>query len=97
MANVYGKKKTTRNILIGVIAALVIAAAIFLAVALQKDGAGMNCFQRSATAARANGERISVAEYRVMYDMTSSQYTSTTLTDGQIRNMQEYCAKEVLK
>ncbi|MBQ6234492.1 MAG: SurA N-terminal domain-containing protein [Clostridia bacterium] len=97
MANVYGKKKTTRNILIGVIAALVIAAAIFLAVALQKDGAGMNCFQRSATAASANGERISVAEYRVMYDMTSSQYTSTTLTDGQIRNMQEYCAKEVLK
>ena len=97
MANVYGKKKTTRNILIGVIAALVIAAAIFLAVALQKDSAGMNCFRRSATAASADGERISVVEYRVMYDMTSSQYTSTTLTDGQIRNMQEYCAKDVLK
>ena len=97
MANVYGKKKTTRNILIAVIAALVIAAAIFLAVALQKDGAGMNCFQRSATAASANGERASVVEYRVMYDMTSSQYTSTTLTDAQIRNLQEYCAKELLK
>ena len=97
MANVYGKKKTTRNILIAVIAVLVIAAAIFLAVALQKDGAGMNCFRRSATAASADGERISVSEYRVMFDMVSSNYTSTTLTDEQIRNLQEYCAKETLK
>lgn len=97
MANVYGKKKTTRNILIAVIAVLVIAASIFLAVALQKDGAGMNCFRRSATAASADGERISVAEYRVMYDMVSSNYKDSTLTDEQVRNLQEYCAKEALK
>ncbi len=97
MANVYGKKKTTRNILIGVITALVIAAAIFLAVALQKDGAGMNCFQRSATAVSADGQRASVAEYRVMYDSVSMNYTDTTLDDDQIRSLQEYCANEVIK
>ena len=96
MANVYGKKKTTRNILIGVIAVLVIAAAIFLTVALQKDGAGLNCFQRRATAASADGERISFAEYKTMFDMVSSSYTSTTFSDDQIRSLQENCAREIL-
>lgn len=94
--NVYGKKKTTRNILIGVIAALVIAAAIFLLVALQKDGAGMTCFQRSATAVSGDGEKASFIEYRLMYDTVSANYTSSTLSEEQIRNLQEYCAREVL-
>lgn len=94
--SVYGKKKTMRNILIGVIAAIVIAAAIFLVVALQKDGAGMNCFQRSATAASADGMKVSVAEYRVMLDMIASNYSSATLNDDQIRNLQENCVREVL-
>ena len=92
----YGKKKTTRNILIGVIAALVIAAAIFLIVAFQKDGAGMNCFQRSATVASADGVKVSFAEYRVMYEMASSSYTSSKLSDDDIRSLQENCAREVL-
>ena len=96
MANIYGKKKTTRNILIVAIAVLVIAAAIFLTIALQKDGAGMNCFQRSATAASADGELVSIAEYRVMLDMISSNYSSTTLTDEQLRTLQENCARELL-
>lgn len=94
--NVYGKKKTTRNILIVVIAAVVIAAAIFLAVALQKDGAGMNCFQRKATAASADGVKATVAEYKTMFDTITSNYANSTLTDEQIRNLQENSARETL-
>ena len=95
--NVYGKKKTTRNILIAVIAAVVIAAAIFLAVALQKDSAGLNCFQRSATAVSADGVKASIGEYKVMFDAVSSNYGNTTLNDEQIKNLQEYCANEIIK
>lgn len=95
--NVYGKKKTARNILIAVIAAVVIATAIFLAVALQKDSAGLNCFQRSATAVSADGVKASIGEYKVMFDAVSSNYGNTTLSDEQIKNLQEYCAREVIK
>lgn len=90
------KKKLTRNILIAVIAVLVIAVVIFLLVALQKDGAGMNCFQRNATAATADGESVSMAEYRVTYDMIASNYQTTTLTDAQVKNLQEYAVQEAL-
>lgn len=90
------KKKMTRNILIAVIAVLVIAAVIFLTVALQKDGAGMNCFQRNATAATADGESVTMAEYRVTYDMIASNY-QTTQSDEQVKNLQEYAARETLK
>lgn len=93
---VYGKKKTTRNILIGVIAAIVIAAAIFLIVVLQKDGAGMNCFQRNATAVSADGVKASVSEYRVMFDTASANYTSTSLSEEQIHALQESCARQVV-
>ena len=89
------KKKMTRNILIAVFAMLVIAAVIFLTVALQKDGAGMNCFQRNATAATADGESVTMAEYRVTYDMIASNY-QTTLSDEQVKNLQEYAVKEAL-
>lgn len=94
--NVYGKKKITRNILICVIAVLVIAAAIFLAVVLQKDGAGMNCFQRNATAASADGVKVSMSEYRLMFDMTSTNYTNSSLTDQQIRTLQEQSVRQAL-
>lgn len=90
------KKKTIRNILIAVIAALVIAAAIFLTVALQKDGAGMNCFRRNAIAATGDGQQVRFKEYRVTYDMLASSYQSSALTDAQIRNLQEYAASEAL-
>ena len=95
--NVYGKKKTARNILIAVIAVLVIAVAIFLTVALQKDSAGLNCFQRNATAVSADGMKASISEYKVLFDAVSSNYGSTTLSDEQIKNLQEYCAREVVK
>ena len=92
----YGKKKTTRNILIGVLAVLLIAAAIFLAVTLKKDSAGMNWFQRIATAASADGERVSFREYRVNFDTSTSSYQSTTLSDDQIRMLQENAARQSL-
>ena len=60
-----GKKKLTRNILIGVAIAVVIAAIIFLAITLQTDGAGMNWFQRRATVASADGVKLNMIEYRV--------------------------------
>lgn len=91
-----GKQKLTRNILIGVAIAAVIAVAIFLVVALQKDGAGFNCFQRSATAASANGVRATMSEYRIAYDTTVSNYTTSSFTDAQIRTLQENAARQVL-
>ena len=92
----YGKKKITRNILIGVIAALVIALAICLIVMLQKDGAGMNCFQRNATAASADGVKVNMGEYRMTYDMVLQNYSTGTYTDEQIRLLQENAAKQAL-
>ena len=92
----YGKKKTIRNILIGVIAAVVVAAAIFLTVMLQKDGAGMNRFQSGATAVSGDGVSASVLEYRLTFDMLATNYQKTTLTDEQMKNLQEYAAQEVL-
>ena len=96
MANVYGKKKTMRNVLIAVIAVLVIAAAIFLAVALQKDGAGMNCFRRSATAASADGVKASIVEYRCVFDIASASYANSTMTEEDIRDLQERSALEAV-
>lgn len=98
MSKQYGKKKLTRNILICAAIVLVIAIAIFLAVALQKDGAGMNCFRRNATAASADGVKVSMSEYRVTYDMMLSNYQNQTsaFTDEQIRNLQENAAKQAL-
>lgn len=91
-----GKKRQARNILIGVIAVLVIAIAIFLSVALQKDSAGMNCFQRNATAASADGVKASVGEYRVIFDTIMANYQTQTFTDDQIRELQENAIKQAL-
>ena len=100
----YGKKKRTRNILIAVLTALVIAAAIFLIVAFGKDSAGMNCFQKNATVATADGEKISMKEYRVSLDTLLRQnfgnyvsYLSQMgYSDEMIRSYQEGAATEAL-
>ena len=62
------KKKTIRTILIAAAVAVVIALIILLVFALDKDEAGMNCFQRKATVASAYGEKVSMAEYLVAYN-----------------------------
>lgn len=93
-----GKKKLTRNILIGVLVALVIAAAIFLSVTLQKDSAGMNCFQRKATAATADGEKVTMGEYRVAFDSQAQiyKYYGVTVTGDSMKLLQESSAKQGL-
>lgn len=96
MSKQYGKKKLTRNILIGVLIVLVIGIAIFLSIALQKDSAGMNCFQRKATAASADGVKISMGEYRLNFDTTMMSYQTTTFSDKQLKNLQENTAKQTL-
>ncbi len=93
----YGRKKTMRSIWIAVITVLVIAAAVFLIICTQKDGAGMNCFRRSATAATADGVKVTMGEYRVGFDTLSSSYQTASLTEDQIRNLQENAAKQVLQ
>jgi hypothetical protein len=97
-----GKKRQTRNILIAVAAALVIAVAIFLIVALSPDAAGMNCFQRKATVASADGEKITMGEYRVTYYPTSRYYAQLyqaygiTAGEAAVKELQENAAKEAL-
>ena len=92
-----GRKKQIRNILILAAVVVVIAVAIFLAVALQKDGAGMNCCQRNATVASGNNVRATMGEYRVALDSTASYtQTGTTYTDAEIRSIQESCARSIL-
>lgn len=94
-----GKKKLTRNILIGVAAAVVIALIIFLAVALQRDGAGMTCFRRNATVASADGVKISMIEYRLTLDSEAqsniyAQYYS--MFGMTLKDVQEGAAKNAL-
>ena len=91
-----GKQKQIRNILILAAVVIVIAAAIFLYIALQKDGAGMNCFQRSATAASANGVKATMGEYRMALDSNLSSGYTTGYSDAEIRAIQENAAKSVL-
>lgn len=95
-----GKKKMTRNILIGAAIAIVVAVAIFLIVALQPDGKGMNCFQRNATVASADGVKISMSEYRVTLDSIYGQYAEYLkkmgLSDEMIREYQENAAEQAL-
>ena len=96
MSKNYGKKKIIRNVLIGVLAAVVLAAAIFLSVTLQKDSAGMNYFQRNKTALTADGERVSFVEYRLSFDALTSSYQSKSLTDEQIKNLQDYAVQQAM-
>lgn len=95
----YGKKKTMRIVLFCLIAALVIAAVVLLVALTQRDGAGMNCFQRNATAATADGESVNMSEYRVTYDMLVSNYQSygtTSFSEDDIRTLQETAAQQAL-
>lgn len=93
-----GKKRIARNVLIGVAVAIIIAVAIFLIVALQPDGAGMNCFQRKATAASADGVSINFAEYRAVFDPIASMYKQYGIElEGEgLENLQDYAARQAL-
>lgn len=91
------KKKTIRNILIAVAVVVVIAAAIVLTVSLRKDGHGLNAFERAATAASADGEKVSMIEYALTLDtLLSNGADASTMTDEQIRRYQESAAKQAL-
>lgn len=94
--SLYGRKKTTRNILIAAAVAVVLVLAIVLFIALSKDTAGMNCFQRQSTVASADGVKASMAEYRVTFDSLLQNSETSDLNEAQIRNAQEYAAKQVL-
>jgi hypothetical protein len=96
MRNKRNRKKLIRNILIAVVAAAVIVTAIILISKLRKDGHGMNGFEREATAARADGERVSMIEYVLIYDMNNNRSTVTPQTDEDYRQLQENAAKQAL-
>lgn len=96
MSKTQRNKKLTRNLLICAITVLVIAALVFLIILTQRDSAGMNCFQRNATVASADGVKVTMSEYRLTYDMLVSSYATTTFTDEQIKTLQENAARQVL-
>ncbi len=90
------KKKTIRNIVIAAVVIAAVVAAIILGVALRKDGHGMNAFQRARTAASADGVSVSMLEYAMTFDTLAQNYTSSSLTDTQIRNLQENAVNQAL-
>lgn len=90
------KKKLIRNILIAIVVVAVIITAIVLLSKLKKDGRGLNGFEREATVAKADGVRVSMIEYEIIYDILNSNYSSTTLNDEQYRILQENAAKQAL-
>lgn len=90
------KKKLIRNILIAVVAAALIVTAIILISKLRRDGHGMNGFEREATAARADGERVSMIEYALIYDMNNNSSSAKPQTDAEYRTLQESAAKQAL-
>ena len=92
------KKKTIRNILIAVVALVVIAAVIFLSIAFQKDGHGMNMFQRAKTAASVDGIKVNMIEYALTFDMllSNNSLTASSLSDDQLKMYQESAAKQAL-
>ena len=92
------KKKTIRNILIAVLVAAVIAAAVFLTIALRKDGHGMNLFQRSATAASADGVKISMIEYALSLDTLISNNSAdpSTMSDELLKEYQDNAVNQAL-
>lgn len=92
------KKKTIRNILIAVVALVVIAAVIFLSIAFQKDGHGMNMFQRAKTAASVDGIKVNMIEYALTFDMllSNNSITASSLSDDQLKMYQESAAKQAL-
>ncbi len=96
MSKTQRNKKLTRNLMICAITVLVIAALVFLIILTQQDGAGMNCFQRNATVASADGVKVTMSEYRLTYDMLAQSYSTATLTDEQVKTLQENAARQVL-
>ena len=92
------RKKTIRNILIAAAVVAVIAAVIFLSVALRKDGHGLNLFQRAKTAASADGCKVSMIEYALSLDSlyNSNSVTVSSLSEDKIKEYQESAAKQAL-
>ncbi|MBR2644932.1 MAG: SurA N-terminal domain-containing protein [Clostridia bacterium] len=90
------KKKTIRNIVIAAAVVVVIVAAVILGIALRKDGHGMNAFERSRTAASANGVSVSMLEYALTFDTLAQSYSSSTLTDAQIKVLQDNAVNQAL-
>jgi hypothetical protein len=90
------KKKLIRNILIAVAAAALIVAGIILGTNLRKDAHGLNGFQRRATAATADGVRVSMIEYAVTFDTIASDSQIRSMSDEQLRTLQENAAKQAL-
>ena len=90
------KKKTIRNILIAAIALVLIVGIVMLAIALRKDGRGMNAFERGRTAASASGETVSMIDYAMTFDTLAQNYSGATLSDDQIKQLQENAATQAL-
>ena len=90
------RKKTIRNILIAAAVVVLIVAAILLGIALRKDGHGMNWFERTRTAASANGESVTMLEYTLTLDQIMQSYSSVQLTDEQVKALQENAAAQAL-
>ncbi len=90
------RKKTIRNIIIAAVVVVVIVAAVILGIALRKDGHGMNAFERARTAASASGVSISMHEYAMTFDTMAQNYSNSTLSDEQIKNLQDSAASQAL-
>ena len=90
------RKKTIRNIVIAAVVVALIAAAIVLALNLRKDGRGLNGFERSRTVATADGVSITMLDYVMTYDSLAQNYSSSSLTDDQVRILQENAASQAL-
>lgn len=90
------KKKTIRNILIAAAVVVVIVAAVVLSIALRKDGRGMNAFERGRIAASADGVTVTMQEYAMTFDSLVQSYSYSTLSDEQIRNLQDNAANQAL-
>lgn len=90
------RKKLIRNILIAAVVAVVVVAAVVLSIAFRKDGHGMNAFQRSRTAASADGVTVSMLEYALSFDTLAQNYSSTTLSDDQVKSLQDSAVNQAL-
>ena len=90
------RKKTIRNIVIAAVVVVVIVAAVVLGLSLRKDGRGMNAFERSRVAATANGTSITMLDYAMTFDTLAQNYSSSSLTDEQVKSLQENAATQAL-
>ncbi len=90
------RKKTIRNIIIVCVVVVLIVAAVVLTIMLRKDGHNMNAFERARTAASANGETVTMQEFAMMFDTLVQTYSYSSLTDEQLKTLQENAASQAL-